>query len=63
MYQQQNIYRINVITEILEALDCADLTEYGFSDSGVYTLSSGDTAPHPFHGKDVYCDMETEGGG
>ena len=40
--------------------DCSDLT--GVTESGVYTLLS-DGASHPLSAKDVYCDMETDGGG
>ena len=45
--------------------DCSDLPQYGISSSGVYTLLSDDddTSQQGLSSKDVYCDMETAGGG
>ena len=34
--------------------DCSDLARYGITTSGVYTILSS---------KDVYCDLDTDGGG
>ena len=42
--------------------DCSDLAQYGVIDNSVYPLLS-DGASHPLSAKDVYCDMETDGGG
>ena len=42
--------------------DCSDLPQYMITSSGVYTLLSDDTS-HPIGHRDVYCDMDTEGGG
>ena len=42
--------------------DCSDLAANDVTTSGVYTLLS-DGASHPLSVKDVYCDMETDGGG
>ena len=35
-------------------VDCSDLARYGIITSGVYTILSS---------KDVYCDLDTDGGG
>ena len=43
-------------------IDCSDVVTAGFISSGVYTLLSN-AASHPLSAKDVYCDMETAGGG
>ena len=43
--------------------DCSDLPQYGISSSGVYTLLSDDDTSQQLSSKDVYCDMETAGGG
>ena len=45
--------------------DYSDLPQYGISSSGVYTLlSDDDDASHQqLSSKNVYCDMETAGGG
>ena len=42
--------------------DCSDLPQYMITSSDVYTLLSDDTS-HPISHRDVYCDMDTEGGG
>ena len=42
--------------------DCSGLTMFDVTESGVYTLLS-DGASHSLSTKDVYCDMETDGGG
>ena len=41
------------------ARDCLDLLQLGFSKSGVYQVYPGGVNT----GYDVYCDMETDGGG
>ena len=45
-----------------DAFDCSDWFNEGDTHNGVYTLLSDD-ASHTLSAKDVYCDMEIDGGG
>ena len=47
-----------ISTFFLDARDCADLKKCGKSQSGVYTITPDYQSPF-----DVYCDMNTAGGG
>ena len=38
--------------------DCRDVQDLGFTQSGVYTIN-----PDTHDGYNVYCDMDTDGGG
>ncbi|GBM69265.1 hypothetical protein AVEN_107367-1 [Araneus ventricosus] len=43
-------------------MDCAELMENGVTESGVYTIYPRARLAH-CQSIDVYCDMETDGGG
>ncbi|XP_075539496.1 techylectin-5A-like [Dermacentor variabilis] len=54
------VEEFNAIQESFHPRHCADLLHNGQSTSGVYTLFHEATSPS---GQNVYCDMETDGGG
>uniref|UniRef100_A0A8W8JLM9 Fibrinogen C-terminal domain-containing protein n=2 Tax=Magallana gigas TaxID=29159 RepID=A0A8W8JLM9_MAGGI len=60
LVQQQNIS--NVIIETLP-LDCKELYMNGKRKSGVYTIYPWERSDPNYRPVQVYCDMETEGGG
>ena len=49
-----------ILIFFIVSVNCADLLSNGFTMSGVYTIC---LSPVGFRTLDVFCDMETDGGG
>ena len=47
----------------VEAENCQDIFEKGYTTSGIYTIYPWDKCDKDFRAVDVFCDMETLGGG
>ena len=47
----------------VEAENCQDIFETGYTTSGIYTIYPWDKCDKDFRAVDVFCDMETLDGG
>nr|XP_022307527.1 fibroleukin-like [Crassostrea virginica] len=56
-------YFLDKLSEKVEAENCQDIFEKGYTTSGIYTIYPWDKCDKDFRAVDVFCDMETLGGG
>nr|XP_022312305.1 fibroleukin-like [Crassostrea virginica] len=56
-------YSLDKLGEKVEPENCQDICERGYTTSGIYTIYPWDESDKDFRAVDVFCDMETSGGG
>nr|XP_022311958.1 fibroleukin-like [Crassostrea virginica] len=56
-------YSLDKLSEKVEAENCQNIFETGYTTSGIYTIYPWDKCAKDFRAVDVFCDMETLDGG
>ena len=58
-----NLYNVDNLLLLVKPANCLNLLERGYTTSGIFVIYPCDECDEKFRSVEVYCDMETSGGG
>ena len=58
-----NLYNVDNFLLLVKPANCLNLLERGHTTSGIFTIYPCDECDEKFRSVEVYCDMQTSGGG
>ena len=58
-----NLYNVDNFLLLVKPANCLNLLERGHTTSGIFSIYPCDECDEQFRSVEVYCDMETSGGG